>query len=87
MLRETTSRGRCDLVCPSRTSERGREGYCVREGGGRREARQTLQGVSWGAYRESRFSFFSLPLSVEGTSLTTSLCYEDAVLAASYIYS
>ena len=34
MLRETTSRGLCGLVCPSRTSERRGEGYCVKEGGG-----------------------------------------------------
>jgi hypothetical protein len=32
--RETTSRGLCGLVCPSRTSERGGEGDCVKEGGG-----------------------------------------------------
>ena len=25
--------GLCELVCPSRTSERGGEGYCVKEGG------------------------------------------------------
>ncbi len=31
--------------------------------------------------------FLSLPLYVEDTSLTTSLRYQDAVLAASYIYS
>jgi hypothetical protein len=31
VLRETTSRGR---DCPSRTSERGGEGDCVKEGGG-----------------------------------------------------
>ena len=39
MLRETTSRGLCGLVCPSRTSERGGEGDCVKEGegGGKRE--------------------------------------------------
>ena len=37
MLRETTSRGLCGLVCPSRTSERGKEGYCVKEGGGEGE--------------------------------------------------
>ena len=30
---ETTSRGLCRLVCPSRTSERGGEGDCVKEGG------------------------------------------------------
>jgi hypothetical protein len=29
-----TSRGLCGLVCPSRTSERGGEGDCVKEGGG-----------------------------------------------------
>ena len=34
MLRETTSRGLCGLVCPSRTSERGGKGYCVKERGG-----------------------------------------------------
>jgi hypothetical protein len=34
VLRETTSRGLCRLVCPSRTSERGGEGDCVKEGGG-----------------------------------------------------
>ena len=34
VLRETTSRGRCELVCPSRTNERGGEGYCVKEGEG-----------------------------------------------------
>jgi hypothetical protein len=46
-----------------------------------------VQRVSWGAYRESPFYFLSLPLYVEGTSLTTSLRYQDAVLAASYIYA
>jgi hypothetical protein len=34
VLRETTSRGLCGLVCPSRTGERGGEGDCVKEGGG-----------------------------------------------------
>ena len=34
MLREKTSRGLCGLVCPSRTSKRGGEGDCVKEGGG-----------------------------------------------------
>jgi hypothetical protein len=34
VLRETTSRGLCGLVCPSRTSERGGVGDCVKEGGG-----------------------------------------------------
>jgi len=34
VLRETTSRDLCGLVCPSRTSERGGERFCVKEGGG-----------------------------------------------------
>ena len=34
VLRETTSRGLSGLVCPSRTSECGGEGYRVKEGGG-----------------------------------------------------
>jgi hypothetical protein len=34
VLRETTSRGLCGLVCPSHTSEHGGEGDCVKEGGG-----------------------------------------------------
>jgi hypothetical protein len=34
VLRETTSRDRCELVCPSHTNELGGEGYCVKEGGG-----------------------------------------------------
>jgi hypothetical protein len=34
VLRETTSRGLCGLGCPSRTSERGGEGDCVKEGWG-----------------------------------------------------
>jgi hypothetical protein len=34
VLRETTNRGLCELVCPSRTNERGGEGYCVKEGAG-----------------------------------------------------
>ncbi len=45
MLRETTSRGLCGLVCPSRTSERGEEGDCVKEGGeedGERERERAL---------------------------------------------
>ena len=34
VLRKTTTRGLSGLVCPSRTSERGGEGYCVKGGGG-----------------------------------------------------
>ena len=40
VLRETTSRGLCELVCPSRTSERGGEGCCVKEGGGEEGERE-----------------------------------------------
>ena len=32
--RRRASRGLCGLVCPSRSSERGGEGDCVKEGGG-----------------------------------------------------
>jgi hypothetical protein len=39
-LRETTSRGLCGLVCPSRTSESGGEGDCVKEGGGEEGERE-----------------------------------------------
>jgi hypothetical protein len=42
VLRVTTSRGLCGLVCASRTSERGGEGDCVKEGGGR-EGESTLR--------------------------------------------
>jgi hypothetical protein len=34
------SRGLCGLVCPSRTSERGGGGYCVKEGGEKKGARE-----------------------------------------------
>jgi hypothetical protein len=34
MRRTCQSRGLCRLVCPSRTSERGGKGDCVKEGGG-----------------------------------------------------
>ena len=34
VLRETMSPVLCGLVCPSRTSEHGGKGYCVKEGGG-----------------------------------------------------
>ncbi len=40
VLRETTSRGRCELVCPSCTNERWGEGYCVKEGGGEEGERE-----------------------------------------------
>jgi hypothetical protein len=48
VLRETTSRGLCGLVCPSRTSERGGEGDCVKEEG---EEKGSARGsVHWGSY-------------------------------------
>ena len=43
VLRETTSRGLCGLVCPSRTSERGGEGDCVKG-----DARQAREGETGG---------------------------------------
>jgi hypothetical protein len=39
VLRETTSRGLCGLVCPSRTSECGGKGDCLKEEGGGEEER------------------------------------------------
>jgi hypothetical protein len=48
VLRETTSRGLCGLGCPSRTSERGGEGDCVKEGG---EEKGSARGnVHWSGY-------------------------------------
>ena len=44
VLRETTSRGQCELVCPSRTNERGGEGYCVKEGEGEGERERERAG-------------------------------------------
>ena len=46
VLRETTSRDLCGLVCPSRTIERGGEGDCVKEGGG--EEGERVQGRALG---------------------------------------
>jgi hypothetical protein len=45
VLRETTSRGLCGLVCPSRTnsSERGGEGDYVKEGGGGEGERERIE--------------------------------------------
>jgi hypothetical protein len=40
VLRESTSRGLCGLVCPSRASERGGEGDFVKEGGGEEGERE-----------------------------------------------
>jgi hypothetical protein len=40
VLRGTKSRGLCGLVCPSRTSERGGEGDCVKGGGGEERERE-----------------------------------------------
>ena len=40
VLRETTSRSLCGLVCPSRTNERGGEGDCVKEGRGEEGERE-----------------------------------------------
>ena len=45
VLRETTSRGLCGLVCPTRTRERGEEGYCVKEGGGEEGERERERAV------------------------------------------
>jgi hypothetical protein len=49
VLRETTNRGLCGLVCPSRTSGRGGQGHCVKEGGGE-EGERGGRSVDWGGY-------------------------------------
>ena len=41
VLRETTSRDLCGLICPSRAGERGGEGDCVKEGGEEDGGRET----------------------------------------------
>ena len=59
VLREPASRGRCELVCPSRTNERGGEGYCVKEGEGEegeREFQPNTKKATNRAHRESRVS-------------------------------
>ena len=45
VLRDTTSQGLCGPVCPSRTSERGGEGYSVKEGGGEEGERERERAV------------------------------------------
>ena len=47
MLRETTTRDLCGLVCPSRTSDRGGEGDCVKEGGKKKGSARGS--VHWGS--------------------------------------
>jgi hypothetical protein len=47
VLREMTNRGLCGLTCPSRTSERGGEGDCVKEGrGGKGERERACTGAA-----------------------------------------
>ena len=48
VLRETTSRGLSGLVCQSRTSERGGEGDCVKEGGGGEGKCERERALAWG---------------------------------------
>jgi hypothetical protein len=51
VLRETTSRGLCGLVCPARTSERGElEIVWKKEGGKKGSARGS---VHWGCYYDT----------------------------------
>jgi hypothetical protein len=64
VLRETTSRGLCGLVCPSRTSERGGEGDCVKEEG---EEKGSARGsVHWG---RERVLFIGTQFSILYTSM------------------
>ena len=50
VLRKTTSRGLCGLVCSSRTSERGGEGDCVKEGGGGEGKCERERALEWLRY-------------------------------------
>ena len=50
VLRETTSRGLCGLVCPSRTSECGGEGDCVKEEGGGEGERERERALGSSGY-------------------------------------
>jgi hypothetical protein len=59
VLRETTSRNLCGLVCPSRTSERGGEGYCVKGGGGEEGEHERERA------REVRLHFTALDIQVD----------------------
>ena len=51
MLRETTSRGLCGLVCPSLSSDGGGGGDCVKEGGGEVKKKGSARwSVHWDCY-------------------------------------
>ncbi len=51
VLRETTSRGLCGLVCPSLSSEGGGGGDCVKEGGGEVKKKGSARwSVHWDCY-------------------------------------
>jgi hypothetical protein len=67
VLRETTSRGLCGLVCPSCTSERGGEGDCVKEGGGGGEQWRTCATRDY----EPRPVWTSLPITHWGCYYAT----------------
>ena len=47
VLRETTSRILCGLVCPSRTSARGGQVDCVKEGGGAEGECERERALGW----------------------------------------
>jgi len=51
VLRETTSRVLCGLVCPSRTSERGGEGVVWKKEGGEKGSARGC--VHWGCYYDT----------------------------------
>jgi hypothetical protein len=50
VLRETTSRGLCGRGCPSRTSERGGEGDCVKEGGFSSRMKSKMKGKNYAVF-------------------------------------
>jgi hypothetical protein len=80
VLRETTSRGLCGLVCPSRTSERWGEGDCVKEGGQEKGRARGI--VHWGCYYAT-----ALDMEVDPRRRCFPPCPEAVVAVEAYMDS
>ena len=74
VLRETTSRDLCGLVCPSRTSEPWGEGDCVKEGGGEEGEKKGIArgSVHWGCYYATSLDIVTLRLILNAAALDAS---------------
>ena len=70
MRRTCQSRGLCRLVCPSRTSERGGKGDCVKEGGGLGEEGEREREPERALIRRCRGALAALSFMVTFSSLT-----------------